>query len=219
MNNTLHTDTGGALVLSYLDLRKAVGLIGLLLPFVLALGKLLLEGPGLQSSVSAYYHTVMGDVFVGSMCAMAVFFVSYRGYEDKDALAGDLACLFALGIALFPVAPQPAPSASQQMIGAVHLVSAVCFFLTLAYFALVLFRKTDPSREPTPRKLMRNRVYTVCGYAILACLALAVLTKLLRWDHMYPQLAPVFWLEASAIVAFGLSWFVKGEGILEDVAH
>jgi len=27
---------------------------------------------------------------------------------------------------------------------------------------------------------------------------------------------PVFWLEAIAIIAFGISWFVKGEGILED---
>jgi hypothetical protein len=29
-------------------------------------------------------------------------------------------------------------------------------------------------------------------------------------------LDPVFWLESIAVFAFGVSWFVKGEGILED---
>lgn len=45
------------LVLSYLGLRKAVGILGTALPFVLAFGKILLEGPGIQSSISSYYHT------------------------------------------------------------------------------------------------------------------------------------------------------------------
>ena len=85
-----------SLVLSYLGLRKAIGLIGMTLPFVLAFGKVAFESPGLQSSVSAYYYTVMRDVFVGSMCALAVFFMSYRGYEPQDALAGKLTCVFAL---------------------------------------------------------------------------------------------------------------------------
>ena len=30
------------------------------------------------------------------------------------------------------------------------------------------------------------------------------------------KLNPVFWLESLAIVAFGVSWFVKGEAILKD---
>jgi hypothetical protein len=29
-------------------------------------------------------------------------------------------------------------------------------------------------------------------------------------------LKPVFWLEAGAIVAFGVAWFTKGEAILHD---
>jgi len=28
---------------------------------------------------------------------------------------------------------------------------------------------------------------------------------------------PVFWLEATAVVAFGISWLTKGEAILKDV--
>ena len=29
-------------------------------------------------------------------------------------------------------------------------------------------------------------------------------------------LAPVYWLEAIAVVAFGISWLIKGEFILAD---
>jgi len=202
------------LVISYLGLRKAVGIIGLALPFVLVFGKILLDGPGLQASMSAYYYTGMRDVFVGSMCAIAIFMISYHGYERKDDIAGDLACLFALGLALFPAAPETGATPRQEIIGALHHVFAAGFFLTLAYFSLALFRKT--AARPTRRKLQRNVVYTYCGYIILACIALVMLSAFLPVDSALRRLNPVFWLEAIAVVAFGVSWFTKGEAILKD---
>ena len=30
------------------------------------------------------------------------------------------------------------------------------------------------------------------------------------------SLAPIFWLESLAVVAFGVSWLTKGEAILKD---
>ena len=69
------------LVLSYLELRKAVGIIGFALPFVLAFGKDLLQGPGIEGSISGYYYTDMRNVLVGSLCAIGVFLLSCRGYD------------------------------------------------------------------------------------------------------------------------------------------
>lgn len=206
----------GNLVISYLTLRKAVGIIGLALPFVLVLGKLLVDGPGIQSSLSSYYHTGMRDIFVGSLCAIAVFMMSYRGYERKDDIAGDLACIFALGVAFFPTHIDAAPSASARTVGILHLVFAALFFLTLAYFSLALFRKTDLAKPPTRRKLQRNVVYTLCGYTILGCIGLIVLLALLPGDVAIKKLSPVLWLESVAVVAFGMSWLTKGEAILAD---
>ena len=205
-----------SLVISYLGLRKAVGIIGIALPFVLAFGKILLEGPGTLNSVSAYYHTGMRDVFVGSLCAIAVFLMSYHGYERKDDIAGDLACVFALGVALLPTIPEVNVTPRDKTIGALHLLSAACFFLTLAYFSLALFRKTDPARPPTRKKLQRNAVYTFCGYTILVCLASIIVLAFMPGGSPVKRLAPVFWLEATAIVAFGVSWLTKGEAILKD---
>lgn len=205
-----------SLVLSYLALRKAIGIIGIALPFVLAGGRMLLGEGGILSSISAYYYSVMGDVFVGSLCAIGVFLLSYRGYEWVDDIAGDLACMFAVGVALFPTAPSLYPTSQEAFIGGVHLFFAAGFFLTLAFFALVLFRKTDPRKPPTPRKLLRNAVYSVCGYTILASLVLVVIKKFVPGIVSVSQ--PVFWLESLAIISFGISWFVKGEAILKDEA-
>lgn len=205
-----------SLVLSYLGLRKAIGIIGTALPFVLAFGNMYLEGAGIESSISNYYYTGMRDVFVGSLCAIAVFLMSYRGYERKDDVAGDLACVFAIGVALFPTKPDVVVASREEIIGTLHLIFAFCFFLTLAFFSLVLFRKTDPARAPTPRKLQRNAVYTFCGYAILVCIALIVVVSFVSSDSPVKRLDLVFWLESAAVVAFGVSWLTKGEAILKD---
>ncbi|HTL39332.1 MAG TPA: DUF998 domain-containing protein [Methylomirabilota bacterium] len=210
------TKSNNSLVLSYLDLRKAIGIIGMALPFVLVLGKVILEGPGLQSSISSYYYTIMRDVFVGSLCSIAVFLFSYRGYAQIDNMMGMLASLFAVGTALFPTDPSVNPTDLQILIGKFHITFALLFFLTLAFFALFLFRKTDPTKPPTPQKLMRNSVYTFCGWGIIVCILLIIIVEKLSRDLVLFDYVPVFWLEALAIILFGISWFVKGEAILKD---
>ncbi len=205
-----------SLVLSYLGLRKAVGIIGFALPFVLAFGKLLLQGPGIQSSISGYYYTDMRDVFVGSLCAIGVFLMSSRGYDRKDEIAGILACVFAVGVALFPTTPDIGATSQDKLIGTLHLSFAALLFLTFAYFSLTLFTKTASDKNPTDRKLQRNTVYRFCGYAILASILLIVIAALPPVKSLVERLTPVFWLESVAVVAFGVSWLVKGETILKD---
>lgn len=209
------TSQNDSLVLSYLDLRKAVGIISMALPFVLIFGKMALEGGATPSSISNYYYTVMRDVFVGSLCAIAVFLGAYRGYARIDNIAGNLACVFALGTALFPTDPENA-GLQPTNIGHLHIFFSVSLFLTLAFFALFLFRKTNTAKTPTPQKLKRNRIYTVCGWVILACIALAMSLNLLPAYSPIFKLTPLFWLEALAIFAFGVSWLVKGEAVLKD---
>lgn len=50
---------------------------------------------------------------------------------------------------------------------------------------------------------------------MLAAMGLLVLFALLQNSIAAPlqSLDPVFWLEAIAIIAFGISWLTKGEGI------
>lgn len=203
------------LVFSYLELRMAVGIIGLGLPVVLVIGKLLLQGGGLEPTISSYYYTHMGNWFVGSLCAIGVFLLSTKGYPGPghDQLAGFLACIFAVGVALFPMAPETSATSAQEHIGKAHWTFAALLFLTLAYFSLCLFTKTDPTKIPTDRKRTRNVAYRVCGYIILASILLIpIVTHTPIADAVKP-INPVFWLESLAVVAFGVAWLIKGETI------
>ena len=206
------------LILSYLNLRQAIGYLGVGLPFVVSLGAFIIFDTGIQSSISSYYYTGMRDVLVGTLWVIAFFLLSYQGYAHADAIAGRFAFVFALGTSLFPTAPDLNPSSHDVLIGNIHLISAGLFFATLIYFSLYLFTKTDPNKPPTPQKLQRNKVYRVCGYVMAICvLVLAIYNVLLDQGITSLQIYhPIYWLEAVAIIAFGISWLTKGQAILKD---
>jgi hypothetical protein len=210
--------TDNTLVFSYLTLRKAIGFLGIGFPFLLYLGERVIFGSGIRSSISSYYYTGMRDVFVGVLFAIGFFLLSYRGYALADEIAGVLACIFAVGVALFPTAPDGAATGVAELIGHVHLGFAALFFGTLIYFSLFLFTKTDPSKPPTRRKLQRNRVYRTCAYVMAACILLTFVYFILPAPiaAFFAMLQPIYWLEAISIVAFGVSWITKGEAILKD---
>jgi len=191
---------------SYLSLRKTVGWIGILLPFVLSLGVML--GPGNEeiiSSISHYYYTMMGDVFVGSLCAVALFMFFYCGYSKEDDWTGNIAAVSAIGVALFPTT-EGFPT---EAIGKVHFAFATLFFLALAYYSLFLFTKTKPDEAPTDEKLMRNKIYIFCGIVMLVCLGAITIYAILVENTTETRF--IFWAESIALVVFGISWMTKGE--------
>jgi hypothetical protein len=216
------------LIVSYLTLRKAIGYIAILIPFILVLGSVVLGNcTEVQSSISDYYHTVMRDGLVGCICAISFFLYTYRGYDDKDFWATRLAATFALLVAFFPtvytdevVIPcNMVRELDNGLINTIHFSSALLFFLTLAYISLFLFTKSDTaiSQLSAPKK-SRNRIYRVSGYLMLGCLVvLALYFGWLRYE--FPGLKPydpVFWLESIALWAFGFSWLTKGEVFYRD---
>jgi hypothetical protein len=226
------------LAMSYLGLRKGVGWIGFLLPFVLPIGKIIFDGPCLEGSMSAYFYTVTGRVFVGSLCAIGVFLLSYR-YKKWDIIASIIAGICAIGVALFPTAPGGDPTQMQKAIGIVHGIFAGLFFFTLACISIFLFTKTNPYQTLKPRKLRdylstfvvtrtkpglplnprkkrRNIIYRVCGYTILLCIIGIGIVGIPSIKEHVQQCNLVFWFESIAVFAFGASWLIKGETILAD---
>jgi hypothetical protein len=221
-----HED-GNPVVLSYDNMRRAVGIIALALPFILSLGNILLTligprhvlpQPLFEPSISAYYYTVTGRFLVGSLCAIAMFLMSCQGYDRNDEITGYLACIFALGVAFFPTTDPSVlkPSCFAKAIGTVHLVSAALLFLTLAYFCLFLFRKTSALRTPTRHKLMRNTVYTICGWTIIGCIVVMLSLNIAAVSSFLAPINPLFSFESVSLLAFGLAWLTKGNGFLAD---
>jgi hypothetical protein len=210
------TSQQNTLAQSYLFLRRAIGIIGLALPVVLIVGNLVWPPGVLLLSISSSYYSPLRGVFVGSMCALGVFLLSYRGYGRVDDVAGDIAAVAAVGVALFPTTPDFGPTTgTQQVVGGLHMAFAGIFFLTLVFFCWYLFPRTtdDP---PTRQKLRRNAVYRVCGVLILLSIVLIAVTELI---NLTTSAHAMLWLETVAILAFGVAWAVKGEtmGVLRDL--
>lgn len=195
------------LVISYLSLRRLIGVLGMALPIVVMLwGWTICGCTRVLPSISDYYSLRTRDAFVGILCAIACFLFTYRGLDD-DGRYGNLAALFAVVVAFFPNSGTPLERTA-------HFSAAVGLLLVLAYFSLKIFTKSGG--HPTPQKLVRNRVYTVCGGLILGCVVLIGLYKSVLADTHLSVYHPVFWLETLALWAFGFSWLVKGETLWRD---
>jgi len=217
------SSTQATLALSYMELRTAIGALAFAIPFAVSLVALIFFKQGLQPSISAYYYTGSRDILVGALFAAGFFLFSYR-YEPADNIAAKLAFVFTLGIALFPTTPPPSSGIhitdAAKTIGWIHLALGAAFFLTLSYFCLFLFVKTDatPKNPMTKQKVYRNRVYRACGVVMLLCVVLTAVYYLTGGDasSSMASLHPTYWLETIAILAFGVSWLTKGEAILKD---
>jgi hypothetical protein len=205
-------DKSQRIVVSYLTLRRTIGVLGVALPVLLVMVHWILMGvgTGIEDSISDYYGTVVRDILVGVLFTIGWFLFAYRGEEPEDDVAGDLACLFALGVALFPT------TSDYGLIRILHGGSAALLFLTLSYFCLRLFTKTEEHRDPTKEKITRNRIYRTCGVIILVCIALIAIYYLFLSHTRIAAIKPVFWLELFALWAFGFSWFIKGETLFKD---
>src|SRR5262245_362047 len=116
-------------------LRRGVGLVAIFLPIVVTVGHSVLQHKfTLLGSVSGAYYTGMGDVFVGSMSAIAICLSSYRHARIDDVLS-TLAGLMALGVALLPAKHfDDTMSKADRIIGIGHVVASALMFLIMAIF-------------------------------------------------------------------------------------
>lgn len=100
--------------LSPLAARQLVGVIGLATPAFLWAYANLGGRDLMQPSISAFYYTPVGDLFVGALVAVGFFLLTYRGYAGRppglplgDRAAAVLAGLGATGTALIPTKGTP----------------------------------------------------------------------------------------------------------------
>ena len=226
------------LVMSYLGLRRAIGISGLALPVALGGGGLLLGIP-IQDDMSSYYHTGLRDVFVGTLCAIGIFLLCYRGHDWVEDWTANVGCVGALALAFFPIDANSQPPFQSTLTGTLHTLAGGVFFLTLAFYSLVLFpREPDdddlvatvrswqprsPLAGPASPRLVRQRnvIYRTSGLVILGCLvAMGVYLFLLpaNWQTTADGYNVLFWLEWVAVWAFAAAWLTKGRVIGSDLA-
>ena len=217
------------LILSYTALQRLLGYLGLALPIGLLLYAVV-SGTGLEPSISDFYYTPMGDALVGTLCAIGVFLLCYRGYAPlikqhiSDRQVSFVAGVAAIGVAIFPVArtnyPPPCTTDMCLLFGSTwhpdvfHYGSAGVFFACLAIFCLILFPRGD--QDAAGRTIWttpRNTFYAVCGGLIVVSM-LAMIPYVLASQPTRDRLAQynyLFWWETIGILAFAASWLRKGK--------
>ena len=208
-------------VISFINLRRLIGILGMALPLVCILGGLFFARLNIQPSISFYYYTNVRDAFVGILIGVSMFLISYRGYEYIDDLISNITGLTGLGIAIFPCL-----NAAFEKVGffqlepkisnIVHAICAGAFFLLLAVNSIFIFTLTDKKRNMSKNKMRRNAIYIVCGIIILLSMLFLVVLHIKYFQEKLDTNIYVFILETIMLEAFGISWLVKGETILKD---
>src|SRR5205085_1320618 len=133
-------------IISFNELRRAVGWLGILLPFVLSILLYVMKGCAIQDSISQYFYTRMGSYLTGTLCAVGLFFLAYRGYPgDTDGKLCNFAAVCAFGIAFIPMQLDKADVCCPECIVTftdghawfrfMHFVSSGLFFITLSYIS------------------------------------------------------------------------------------
>ena len=215
------TKTASAFYLSPTSHLKLVGYIAILLPLIVSANASIWCHCSIQESISHYYYTISGDLFVGMLCAIGTFMILYKGYDKTDRIASASAGIFAFGVALFPTDMNK--DAACNILGTypindtralAHYAFAAGLFGTLAYMCLFLFTKSNKAKHArTKAKTYRNSLYQFFGVLIILCILIIFIGKN---NPEFTEYKLVFWLEWIATYSFGIAWLIKGGVFLRD---
>ncbi len=207
---------------TYHRIRKAIGWLGIGLPWVLMLlSKIPFFETKIQPSVSDYYYTNFREIFTGVLCATSLFLIRYQGYKNKtfwknDSLMTNIAGALALGVAFMPTNPSDCAEKIYTFLpicapwtGIFHYVFAAGFFLILANISHNIFviGQEDPKDIPVSF-LNENHIYKTCGWVIFVSV---ILIPLFMCMKLFENSTLI--LETIALTAFGFSWLIKGRVI------
>jgi hypothetical protein len=203
---------------SYLIMRAMVGALGIALPFLLVLGDgVVFDGePFPRGSLSSYYYSSAREVFVGTLCATAVFLITYkvvtRSLDNTLSWVSGVAVLF---VAIFPTGRSSRNLAltplqdrlGESVVQAIHFSAAFVFIAALAVICW-FFGVREGARDARPNKrsprFWRNFHWT-CSGVIAGSLAFVGIAALAGGPEKALLIS-----EALSVWAFGVSWLMKG---------
>ena len=203
-------------MINVLKLRKILGWLGATLPLIVAALYMIFEVGAfiLPRSISAtYYAASCITPFMIILGAAGILLICYDGYDKQDRLVCTLAGIFGLCICLFPCYNKFLDFGPWELVGTfqlpavisgwIHNISAIIFFLLLAYNSYFLFTKS--SGEMTENKRKRNLIFKICGVGMLSSFIILIPLELLKVSF-------ATWLiEAIALTFFGVSWLTKSQ--------
>ena len=213
---------------AFYRLRRSIGLVGLCFPFVLVIGGFAFSNleQAVLPTLSHYFFTPMRDVFSGLLVAIGIFLISYKGYSSpggigSDAFLSTTAGILSIMVAFFPfqdcsdaACTLPQAFLSESIVQWIHYGAAIGFLYILSIMARRNFTQTG-NQPVDPDKERRNRIYRNSGKTIQIALAVLILVAAIgffvpRFEAFADKTAIILVLESICIIAFAISWLVKG---------
>jgi len=209
-------------VSTYRRIRRSIGYLGVGLPIVLILFSLIpFFKTSIQPSISHFYYTNLREIFTGTLCAVGLFLVRYKGFGNKkwwrnDNLLTNIAGVMAFGVAFFPTDPIFPATRNNTLIpydwnflGGLHFTFAGTLFLSFSILSIFVFTLGQKSESGIQKSLFdENNIYRFCGYSIILFIALVPLCNAFK---LFTHSTLV--LEALSLFAFGFSWLIKGRAL------
>jgi hypothetical protein len=207
-----------------MTLRQGLGILGILLPvvdiFFGLFGFRVFGFPVRFPSISAthYYNSYL--LFEGLVFATGCFLIAYRGYDIKDHVLSILAGCGAIVLTLFPCNPPPDSMSSVPwnflmlpwgITQYFHDAGALVFFGML--FWIIEFQFTKHGEVVTWKKSVRNKIYRVCGWVMLAGLVFGFFPGGWWQDWVIGRTYIGEWV---SLWAFGIAWVTKGQMFFKD---
>lgn len=225
---TQETNTVRNSTLSYLALRKWLGILGLALPILIWI----FNGFELKSSISHFYYSSSSVIFTGFMVTFGIFLIFYPGRKDATdkvsdnwvtTIGGIGAIITALiptaycEVSKFPIRSEEIKSAlanfcggegltiqyvhNSSILGGIHLSSAALFLALMGYMSFARFTKGNT----TPKM---KRFYKLCAYMVWLPLVVLGIEFAFGWKLTDYD---VYIMECVSLGFFGLAWLVKGK--------
>ena len=198
----------------YMRMRNLTGLMGMLLPWIALFSAGIAERPSADWwwSISATYY--QSPALVAILAPACMVLICYIGYNDADNIITTLSGIAGLGIILFPCKVSWIADGTRvgffqvpvEVSSTVHGICAGCFFLLIALNSIFLFTKSKG--DMTDKKKIRNRIYYICGYGMIAVEAAFLLTRIIQGECFLTMIYEILLLNL-----FGVAWLVKGEAI------
>lgn len=209
-------------VFTYRRIRRTIGYLGISLPIILVLLSFVdfFETP-VQPSISHYYYTNLREIFTGTLAAVGLFLIRYKGHGNisiwkNDNLLTNIAGIMALGVALVPTNPNHLSEkiytlipSNQEWLGFLHYGFAGMLFLIFSLLAINVFTIGQETESNAPKSILNeNNIYKFCGYSIIVFIILVPVSDKFQ---LFSNSTLLF--EALSLFVFGIAWLIKGRAL------
>jgi hypothetical protein len=195
--------------MGFLGMRRSIGVIGMTMPILLFLLGIFIFDVRPQFSISHYFFTPIGTVFVAMLSALGVFLLIYRGGDRLEDLLTNLAGTNAIVVALVPVGRGDRLSDVMSGWGLLHVLAGFLMFTTLATIQYFIFPKTEKVTQTKPENVTFRLSGIVIGISLISIFAYGFFYSKELTETGGFQV--IFWLETLAVWAFGTGWLAKGK--------